>query len=322
MEFTLRRAGSRDLPQIHTLLDTIWHNDSGAKAYYLPNTAEYAPGQQHRIVAETASKQCIGFASIIHDDSHPNELYVDVHVHPEWQNLGIGTALYLQLERDLSLFPRLPQQTATYERCTATLQFWERRGFSRAFRTFLPILDVQECSDLMLATMISRVEMNGITLEPVTELLCDATGRNLLATLHWSLYANIHPHHPPSETMYHEREAWFLDGAIIPDAMVVAREGTSYIGVGSLRGDARAGTLDADMTGVVIPAHQLRQQITVALFAKQVQYAKAHGVQSIQAEIDETDSDGMTILNTFPFLMSSPWVHLRKAIDSGVKFAG
>jgi hypothetical protein len=83
MEFTLRRAGSRDLAQIHTLLDTIWHNDRGAKAYYLPAATEPAPGQQHRIVAETASKQCIGFASIIHDDSYPNELYVDVHVHPE-----------------------------------------------------------------------------------------------------------------------------------------------------------------------------------------------------------------------------------------------
>lgn len=217
---TLRETGVEDQAALLNLLHCVWHEDKGAVSYHRRGGASGCVAEVGGVV--------VGYAHSGKSSLHPTHIYIGVHVHPDFQGCGIGTALWNALKSGLTG----SLKTATYATETAALTFLQRCDFRVSVETYRPTLNPQHLNAAQGRTWRAEAQALGFELLSMTAL-SGADLRPKLTQLHLDVYAHTHEHDPPNLEILEEDD--FLGDDLNPAWPWVARQHGELVGVSSVR---------------------------------------------------------------------------------------
>jgi GNAT superfamily N-acetyltransferase len=220
----------------------------------------------------------------------PGKYYIDIEVHPDFQNQGIGTRIYDEIVQRLAERNPMLFVSSTREDQPGGIHFLEQRGYQCVMREPVSELDVQAFDVDAFRKYIERVVQSGYKIVTLRELL--ATDPNALQDvyeLNWTLEKDIpHPEPPTKPTFEAWRKLNFERPGYLPDAWFIAMDGDQLVGLSRLwtfQSDPQH--LDVGITGV-IPSHR-RQGIAMALKVRGIEFAKAYGATEIRTGNEENN---------------------------------
>ena len=260
------------------LLSAVWPEQPASASWLARFDTDRDPSHRvHREVAlaPDAPAEWIGMAECgPHRWSTDRSRFdLQVHVHPEHRNRGVGTALYDRAVASARGTARVFEASTREDRQDA-LRFLDRRGFRLLDRSPVTELDLEAFDSDRWAPAIRRVEADGIRLVTLGELL--EAGDDRLRGL-WELERELQPDAPnqsgtdlpPFERW---RRAYDANPDLLPEAHVVAIEGHRLVGMTQLWGsEASDAILYNGFTGVR-RGHR-RRGVATALKARALTWA-------------------------------------------------
>lgn len=263
----------------------------------------------HQIVAHTA----YGEDAWNHT---PGKYTLDIIVHPNFQQRGIGSALYTQIITALATRTPAPAllTAITREDQPGGLALLHKRGFVQVMRSPMTRLDVQAFDAARFAGAQARVQHAGITIHSMSELkVRDPNWKRHWYDLELAINAD-HPMPDHGEPLPFETFAGFLDTPLVNlDAAFFALDAVgNYVGQSTLEiPDAQSKTIHVGMTGV-LRSHR-RLGIATALKVRTIEFAKAYGAYWVQTSNEENNP--MFQLNLMLGFQPAPaWLHFEKRI--------
>lgn len=222
----------------------------------------------------------------------PGRYYVNLEVHPDFRNQGIGSALYDHLMRELAT--ETPQGTIFMTKCREdqpeTVRFLTRRGFQESGRELYSALDLTTVDPQCAAAAADRMRQQGITILAYPELAATDPHcqRKCYAMQGESMTGMPAGGERTRQSFEQYVQQIFENAAFMPEAFFVALDQGRYVGLSNLtNGNDDPTRLTTDYTGV-IPSHR-RRGIATALKLRCLQYAKANGAKTIVTSNDATN---------------------------------
>ncbi|NUM46718.1 MAG: GNAT family N-acetyltransferase [Anaerolineales bacterium] len=316
-QIRFRSYDKTDEQVLINLLNMIWKGDVGAISYYTPTEWVDNANSFHRsIVAELVNeteKKVVGFGNISHYPTHPTHAFLNLNIHPNYQQQGLGKKLYHHLISLLKTYHPYPCLSATYENQIRAVSFLKSHGFKELIRTYLPRLRVDQVDINKLKDITLQITAYGYQIYSMADLATDPERNQKLADLLFDIYAAIHPHNPPGNAMYEKRQEIFLSN-LLPEATFIAIYEGEYAATGSLLNSQRREALDIGLFGVR-KNHQIHAlELALAIKWYEITFAHQAQIKHLVAEIDSTDSIGMAVLNALPFHPSSTWITFVKEL--------
>ena len=145
-DIIIRPFQERDYPAAIAVNTAIYPDYPWSEAEWRHEDSRY-DGQRlvlRRIVAQAPGDRLAGFAEYHHMSSmyHPQKLWFDVEVHPEFQAQGIGARLYDALREMAAPLDLLILWTGVRETFERSIDFVQHRGFREIRRAWEMRLDV------------------------------------------------------------------------------------------------------------------------------------------------------------------------------------
>jgi len=310
----LRLFTTSDSQALANILEAVWGEDVGAISYY--DFAENASALiQHIVVAVTEDKP-VGFGHAALYATHPSHVFVHINIHPAYQRLGIGKKIYQELVTSIKVFGGYPYLTATYEDQPHAIAFLRHCGFREQMRTYLPRLEVAQCSLDFLKDAEQHILSVGYQIQSMAALASDPGRDAKLADLLFDLYARIHPDNPPGEAMYEQRKEIFVN-SLNPEATFIAVQDGVYAAIGYLLASQRPQAMDIGLFGVAVEHQNYALELALTIKKYEIAYAKQREVSTLVAEVDSTDELGMAILAHLPFQHRPAWITFVNDGESG-----
>ncbi len=249
---------------------------------------------------------------------HPQKFDVSIHVDPDHQNQGIGSALYEHLMSELAPFDPRAIRARAREDHKHSVRFLIKRGFVELMRDWESHLDVQNFDFTPYEGHIERVESQGIRLVPISQLTRDPERDRKLYELENEILKDVpfpDQFTPMSFELYLKRH--IQSPNLLPDAWYVALDGRSYVGTSSLwRSQARPKEIYTGLTGVRRPYR--RRGIALALKLKCLAYAKAHGYRIIKTWNEIHNRPMLSINEQLGFIKQPAWITFIKELEGSV----
>jgi GNAT superfamily N-acetyltransferase len=288
MPAVLRRYDEQDRRAVASISTSIYAD--------IPERVdEWQMESPHRYVALDSNMQrVVGYAW--GRNMRAQKYRIDVMVHPEWRNRGVGSLLFECLLEDLSAVDAETAQARAREARTESLGFLSRRGFVETHRMFKMRLDVGEADGTSLHPLVEQVLKRGIMITTLAkEQVRDPDCLCRLYEMHCSALPGW-PDPDPGGTIEPPTFARFLQefkvSNYIPDGLFIAVQGNAYLGYSGLgftkqHDQARA-------AGTAVRANLRGQGIATALKLRTVEYAERHGYKTI---LTNTASPAMFAIN-------------------------
>lgn len=209
---------------------------------------------------------------------HPQRFLIDISVHPDYQQRGIGSAIYDFFMDELAPYEPISLEVQTHADRAGTLRFLEKRGgYELKTRMRVSHLDLNVFEAERFATVVQRVQASGIVIRPLGELLAtDPDCRHKLFVMTQTIQRDIPWHETFTEQTYEFWAQRFDSGAAmrLDDAYLVALDGGRYVGVTMLfRSDATDAKLYTGLTGVL--REYRRRGVALALKVQSLSQAQA-----------------------------------------------
>lgn len=316
-EVNLRPFEPADQPAADQLLRGIWGADDVTIGYYKFGSDSLEGDRRYlrALVAEQAGG-LLGLGSIWTNLMHPFYLYVAVHVHPDCQMRGIGTALYTALMQLRGSYTGYPLQTATWEVCTAALHFLKQRGFEEAKRTYTPTTELAAVDLQRYQRYEAECRAAGYTIASLPELASQPDHPDKLAALIAEIYHATHPGNVPMPLDSPEWKQIVLDLDLVDAGSFVIHKSGDYVALGFLHPHEDPAMLELGWHGVAHGHRQHERAMVLALARREMLYAQQHGYTTIQAEVDTTDPWNMLLLEEVFAARPAAWITLRRPASS------
>ena len=215
-------------------------------------------------------------------DYHPQRFYINIEVAPDYQQQGIGGALYDQLMQGLQPFnPRILRADA-FTNLPQGFRFLQKRGFFEAFRETPVRIDIASFDPGPYSELETKLANKGIVIKTLREMESDSNRDRKLYDLYWEVSQDVP--HEDAEIEQPEFEEWakwgLYDPVILPDAYFIAVCQDQYVGLRELGKDPDSDVIMGGLLGV--RRDYRRQGIGLAMQLRGIAFAKQYGFPELK----------------------------------------
>jgi len=194
-------------------------------------------------------------------------------------------------------------------------------GFRDYRRVYSPVLDVEAFDLESLRDAERKFAALGYEIIRLTDLKPTADLETRLYDLHTEVYADTSAVVPATPERLGKREwlgAFIYSDEVIPEAFFIAVEGSAFAGFGNLfRGEE--GELETATFGTRRVYRHHHREIMLAVKAREIGYAKAHGYKTIRAEIDAENPWILQICAELPFVQGRDFISMVRVMNWAVQ---
>jgi GNAT superfamily N-acetyltransferase len=214
-------------------------------------------------------------------------------VHPDYEQRGIGTAVYDHILQALQQqkHPLARLMTGTYSHKKQSIRFLEKRGFQAVMRWIVSVLDVTQFETSQFTGLRQKIVDEGVAIRPLPQQKQhDPDWLNNIYELDWALTLDEPQPSPPTRLPLEQYVKQIVeDPNVIDDAWYVAVDGDGrYLGMTQLERKTNKPTeYGTGFTGVV-RSHR-RRGLATALKSYALEYAQQQGIQTIRTGNEENN---------------------------------
>ena len=243
-----------------------------------------------RLVVESGGKMVASANYGESDWTHvPGKFHINIHVHPDHQKQGIGTALYDHIMSDLSeRSPTIFEAHAREDKAEG-MGFLENRGYKRTLKDQMSELALAEFDPEPFAWTHDLKEKIGVEIRTVAELTADGVDwKREVWELEYELLQDVPTDDPVTKQPFERWQEWLTHPAFIPEAYFIAIKDGRFVGVTSLwQSMAEKDMLHTELTAVV--RNLRRKGIATALKVRAIGFARERGARAIKTENEENN---------------------------------
>ena len=301
MTFNVRpfKTTDAEYEAIHLIEKAVFPENADSVAIFKHGDATRNPNHFYQRLVVEQDGRLIAYANMNHPP-HSNDpgLYrFYIVVHPDFENQGVGTAVYDKFWQTLkTLEPKATLlASGCYQHHPQSVRFLEKRGFKQAMRWVISLLDIPSFDATPYTQLGQTLAKQGITLRTQAEL--QASDPEWLTKLHeldWQLVQDEPLPFTPKKVSIDEFKKMYLESlTVMSESWVVAVENGRYVGNSLLEKGSQPGVISTGFTGVL--RDYRRRGLATALKAHTIEFAQAAGYQTIRTGNEENNP--MLILN-------------------------
>ena len=231
----------------------------------------------------------------------PTAMVLDVTVHPDHQERGLGREL---LERAGATASESGAEALLgwAERAVPrTMQFLERAGFREVNREWESTLDLSRCDVAELQQLVDQVTSDGIRIVSAGALAADRVDwKHDLHRLYNDVMMDIPTQYPMQRMPFDDFDAMSLGRQFLPDAFLVAMDGDRLVGLTEpIPVDNVAEAISQSLTGV--RSDYRGRGIASALKAQTAVWAIESGYTSIRTENSQSNAAMLAVNDRLGF---------------------
>lgn len=236
---------------------------------------------------------------------------VNVMVHPDFQQQGIGTCMYEHLLAALRLLDPVALKNRVREDMLPGLRFMEKQGFCETKRSWESLINVQHFSRARFAPVEAAVRAQGIEIATAHALMDDPARDQKLYALYCDLSRDVPGISAEKVMSYYAFMDYVMNGALaLPDAFFVALYNGEYIGLSFLQASRQDDTMYTGLTGV--QRAYRRRSIALVLKLHAITYAQTHNHRRIRTWNDTTNMAMLSVNERLGFVKQLAWISYLK----------
>lgn len=303
---------------IHNSLNISWPERPRTPEAWAAVDQNRSPRDKHARWVAIEANRVVGFASYSQGSfEYPHQsFYVNVEVHPEYHDRGIGAALYDQVMEGLQVFNPPALRADAFTNLPQGFRFLQKRGFYEAFRETPVHLDITAFDPTPYAGLAEKLQAEGIVIHTLPELESDADRNRKLYDLYWEANEDV-PHEGETSARpdFDDWLGWGLkDPSILQDAYFIAVHGDKYIGLRELGRYQDSDTLMGGLLGV---RREYRQRgIGLAMQLRGIAYAREHGYRLLKTCTAVQNAPMQALFDKLGYARDPEWQQCQK--DFGV----
>ena len=262
--------------------------------------------------------EIVAFGSIGHMawSFHPQRFVGTTLVDRVYQNKGVGQFIYVELLKFLENLHAQELLASAREDMPVSTAFLEKRGFREIERTWESTIDPGTVSVSSFSKYPEKSSEAGIEISSLfQELAIDPECYRKLYELNMRLMEEVVKPRPYTRISYDQWLSFDMkDKGLLPDAYAIAKHGSEYVGLTSVR------RLDKDPRGL----HQLltgvRKEyrgkgIAMAMKLKVIKFAKENGYDRIRTENSTLNAKMLGVNMKLGFQRGRAWIMFSKSLS-------
>ena len=303
---------------IHNSLNIVWPERPRTPDGWAEVDQNRNPKCKHKRWVAVKDGNVVGFGSYGQSifEYHPQRFNVNVEVSPNYQQQGVGTALYNQIMTELQAFdPRVLRANA-FTNLPQGFPFLQKRGFYEAFRETPVYLDTTTFDPSPYASLEAKLKDKGFVIKTLRELKSDPDRDRKIYTLYWEVSKDV-PHEDLEieKQDFNEWVKWGLnDPTILPDAYLIVVRGDEYVGLRELGKDPDNNVLQGGLLGV--RRIYRRQGIGLAMQLRGIAYAKEHGYPELKTCTAVQNVPMQGLFDKLAYVRDPEWLQCQKDITN------
>lgn len=305
------------LVNIHNSLNIVWPEEPRSPRAWAEADRNRSPKYKHQRWIAFEDGCAAGFASYGQPpgDYHSQRFYINVEVHPAYQNRGIGSALYEQVMEGLHPHhPRVLRANA-FTNLPQGFTFLQHRGFFEAFRETPVHLDIASFDPTPYTDLEPKLNVQGIYIKTVHELEADPCRDRRIYDLYWDVAEDVpHEETEVEKPTFEDWLSWGLDQATtLADAYFIAIHADRYIGLRELYKHTDNNALLGSLLGV---RREYRNRgIGMAMQLRGIKYAKEHGYSQLKTCTAVQNTPMQALFNKLGYVRDPEWQQCQKDIQ-------
>ncbi len=313
-EVTVREFQPADYEGVVHVHNTLWpeHATTVEEVRWDDESFNLAKYVFKRLVAVNEAGVVVGAAEYGHSPHtfHPNKLWMDINVHPEWHRRGIGSVLFDQVWLRLEELGAVEVRAWTQEGRYDGTRFLETRGFEEKRRTWESSLDLAKFDPVDLGS--EPTSLGKVVVSTWAEERSDPTAARRLHELHIELMADVPMLGEYTPLTFEEFKEWNLGSpGHIPEGYFIAKDEGEYIGECVLQQQkGLEGGLYHGLTGV--REGYRRRGIATALKVIALRWAQDSGYSTVRTWNDSANQSMLSINERFGFRKEPSWISYVK----------